>query len=108
MRDLVQQVGERVGALATAKAVYGEPVERGEITVIPVARATWGFGGGSGGDTAQQGAGGGGGGWVQPIGFIEVRPQGAQFKPIRDPRRTALLGAAAATAAALMLRRLGG
>jgi uncharacterized spore protein YtfJ len=73
MTDLVQRVGERVGALATAKAVFGEPVERGAITVIPVARATWGFGGGSGGDASQQGAGGGGGGWVVPVGYIEVR-----------------------------------
>jgi uncharacterized spore protein YtfJ len=108
MTDLVQRIGERVGALATARAVFGDPVERGGVTVIPVARATWGFGGGSGGDSVQQGSGGGGGGWVVPIGYIEVRDDGARFKPIRDPRRTALLGAAAATAAALMLRRFGG
>jgi uncharacterized spore protein YtfJ len=105
MSDLVQRIGERVGALATAKAVFGEPVERGGITVIPVAKATWGFGGGSGADATQQGSGGGGGGWVVPIGYIEVRDDGARFKPIRDPRRAVVLAGVAAAAATLALRR---
>ena len=64
----------------------GQPVERSGVTVIPVAKATWGFGGGSGGEAGKEGAGGGGGGFVAPLGYIEVRESGAKFKRIRDPR----------------------
>ena len=70
----------------TASAVFGQPVERSGITVIPVAKATWGFGGGSGGEDGKEGTGGGGGGFVAPLGYIEVRESGATFKRIRDPR----------------------
>ena len=38
----------KLGAVARAATVFGEPVERGGITVIPVAKARWGFGGGAG------------------------------------------------------------
>lgn len=96
--DFISQLAERVGASFRASAVFGKPVERGGVTVIPVARVRWGFGGGSGGEGEQLGTGGGGGGTVSPIGYIEVRKTGAEFKPIRD-RRLLVLGATVAMGA---------
>lgn len=93
--EFVERLADRIGASMKASAVFGQPVERSGITVIPVAKATWGFGGGSGGEAGKEGAGGGGGGFVLPLGYIEVRESGAKFKRIRDPR---LLAAAAAAA----------
>jgi uncharacterized spore protein YtfJ len=72
--------------------------------VIPVARATWGFGGGSGEGDGQTGSGGGGGGAVRPIGYIEVRDGSAEFKPLRTGPPSALV-AAAALAGGLALAR---
>src|SRR3954454_7189618 len=86
----VQRLAKRTSGAASAKAVFGEPVDRDGLTVIPVAKATWGFGGGTGGDATNQGAGGGGAGITRPIGFIEVRADGARFVPIRDLRLSAL------------------
>ena len=103
--DFVQRLAERVGASARASTVFGEPVERERVTVIPVARATWGFGGGSGSDAGQQGSGGGGGGLVSPLGYIEVRDDGADFKPLRDPRIGVLRAAVAGGIVGLLLRR---
>lgn len=103
--DFVRRLGERVGASARAAAVFGEPVEREGVTVIPVARAAWGFGGGSGGDAANQGSGGGGGSLVSPSGFIEVRADGAEFKPLRDPRMAAVVAGAVVSLAGLVLLR---
>ncbi len=40
------RLAERLGATAAASAVFGTPVERNGVTVIPVARVRWGFGGG--------------------------------------------------------------
>jgi uncharacterized spore protein YtfJ len=92
----IERLAQRVGATAGAKAVFGEVVERDGVSVIPVARAVWGFGGGGGTSAGEEGAGGGGGGAVRPIGYIEVRSGEASFRPIRDPR---LLGAAAVAVA---------
>lgn len=105
MDDLVQRLAERLGLPARASAVFGDAVERSGVTVIPVAKASWGFGGGSGGEVANQGSGGGGGAVVAPIGFIEVRQDEARFVPIRDPRLTALRLAVAACAFGWMARR---
>ena len=83
-------MAEKLGAVARAATVFGEPVERDGITVIPVAKARWGFGGGAGqrkdegaGGKQEDGAGGGGGVQVTPVGFIEIKNSEANFRPIR-------------------------
>ena len=76
-------MAEKLGAVARAATVFGEPVERAGITVIPVAKARWGFGGGEGHRKDEDGAGGGGGVQVTPVGFIEIKDQAANFRPIR-------------------------
>jgi uncharacterized spore protein YtfJ len=48
VNELLERVGETVGKRAQASAVFGEPVQREGVTVIPVARARFGFGGGGG------------------------------------------------------------
>ena len=87
------RLAERLGANAAASAVFGAPVERDGVTVIPVARVRWGFGGGGGGgrkDKAQDGWGGGGGVQAVPLGFIEVKDGGAQYRRVHDPLRLAI------------------
>ena len=76
-------MAEKLGAVARAATVFGEPVERAGITVIPVAKARWGFGGGAGQRKDEDGAGGGGGVQVTPVGFIEIKNDEANFRPIR-------------------------
>ena len=69
--------------------VFGDPVEREGITVIPVAKARFGFGGGggAGGREGEEGSGGGGGGGalVNPVGYIELHDGAARFKRISSP-----------------------
>ncbi len=95
----VERLAKRTGATAKASAIFGKPVKRGGVTVIPVARARWGFGGGSGVSPEGSGGGGGGAGWVSPVGYIEVRDGEAVFKaiPNRGPLGVAIaaLGVAA-------------
>jgi uncharacterized spore protein YtfJ len=75
--------------------VYGEPVHHGDTTVIPVAKAAYGFGAGGGvrqsprsaqgaSSSAEsagpaQGGGGGGGARLTPIGALEIGPRGTRF-----------------------------
>ena len=106
---LLQRIGDAVGGRAMVSAVFGEPVEREGITVIPVAKARFGFGGGGGGGAREgdegSGGGGGGGAFVSPVGFIEVRDGTAQFKRISST--VDLLALVVATSlTALTIRRL--
>ena len=107
--ELLQRIGQTVGDKANVSTVFGDPVERAGITVIPVAKARFGFGGGGGGGArgSQEGSGGGGGGGavVSPVGYIEVREGTAQFKRISSSADLVALVAAAALAA-LAARRL--
>jgi uncharacterized spore protein YtfJ len=109
VNELLERIGETVGRRAQVSAVFGEPVEREGLTVIPVARARFGFGGGGGSGSREgdEGAGGGGGGGaaVNPVGYIEVRDDTAEFKRITTPTDVLAL-AVAASAAALTIKRL--
>jgi uncharacterized spore protein YtfJ len=107
--ELLRRIGQTVGDKANVSAVFGEPVEREGITVIPVAKSRFGFGGGGGAGVGggQEGSGGGGGGGalVSPVGYIEVRDGNARFKRISSPVDLLALVATAALAA-LAVRRL--
>ena len=101
----VASLAEKVGAQASINAVFGEPIHREGLTVVPVAKVRWGFGGGAGrgpmptagtstGETSGEpelegatsgggsGQGGGGGVTADPIGWLEITDDGAEFKPI--------------------------
>ncbi len=94
----VGELADRVGAAATVKAVFGEPVERDGVTVIPVAKASWGFGGGGGGEGKDEGHGGGGGASAGPQGFIEIEGGRATYRPIRSPLRSGAVALVAVAA----------
>lgn len=94
VKAFVEQLGHVLGAEANVATVFGQPVERSDSTVIPVARVRYGVGGGVGlgprakNDAGQPQRGGGAGGGVQitPAGFIHIRNGSAEFQSIPDPR----------------------
>jgi uncharacterized spore protein YtfJ len=86
---LLRTLSERLGAVADARAVFGEPVTQGDVTVIPVARIVGGFGGGGGPEIPRaghvKGGLGAGAAFVTlPIGFIEIRQGHARFRRLQD------------------------
>jgi len=106
--DLLQRISRAVGESARVSAVFGEPVDREGITVIPVAKARFGFGGGADtGEREKKGGGGGGGGGaaVTPVGYIEIHDRTARFRRIPNPLELAAL-VAAASLAVLVIRRV--
>ena len=82
--SLLDRLAQRLGSTANAATIFGAPVARGDVTVIPVARAAYGFGGGSGTKGGSEGSGGGGGVRVAPVGYIEMQPGVVLYRPIRD------------------------
>ena len=112
--DLIEMLANKVGLHAATSAVFGEPVEHDGVTVIPVAKVRWGFGGGSGRGIEEgsengeigEGSGGGGGVMASPLGFIEMRDGRADFRRTHDPVSAVPIILAAAAAAWVVLRGL--
>ena len=108
---LLERLAELVSARAGVQAVFGEPIRQDNLTVVPVARLRWGFGGGGGRADAPptgpaSGSGGGGGAAGDPIGYREIGPEGATFRPIRDPYPSPLFLIACGLTASIVLRAL--
>ncbi len=82
--DLLERVADKIGMHVGARAVFGEPVERDGVTVIPVAQTIIGTGAGSGSSSNEEvGAGGGGGALSRPLGYIEISGGGARYVPLQ-------------------------
>jgi uncharacterized spore protein YtfJ len=109
VNELLERIGGTVGERAQVSTIFGEPVEREGVTVVPVAKARFGFGGGGGSGTREggegSGRGGGGGVAVSPIGYIEVRDRSSEFKRISSPIDLLAL-VAAASVALIAVRRV--
>ncbi len=111
--QFVERLADHVGARAAVAAIFGEPIGRGDLTVVPVGRVRWGFAGGrgSGGDPVGEGAfgsGSGGAGVVvaDPIGYLEIGPAGVSFRPIAQPYPSPLVVLLSGIAATLVIRAL--
>ncbi len=109
--QLVDSLIERIGGRAGVEAAFGTPIERGDTTVIPVARVRWAFGAGGGtppatADLPNPGGGTGAGGMVgvEPIGYLELKSSGATFSSIADPKPSPLFLLAVGVMVSMMLR----
>lgn len=91
--ELLARLAERVGARFDASNVFGTPVERDGVTVIPVAAIRFGLGGGGGSDPqkGQDGEGGGAAGSASATGYIELKDGRSRFVPVIRPARMLLL-----------------
>lgn len=111
-QEKANELMEKLFVVASPEAVFGEPVEAGEYTVITCSEASvglgFGFGGGGGfgdeelaageaedkqpatGGGYGAGGGGGGGSLARPVAAIEVGPHGVRVEPIIDPTKIAL------------------
>ena len=83
---------------ASVERAFGDPIERTERTVVPVARVVYGFGGGFGssvpgtesadaGSAPEEGGGGGGGAVTQPLGVLEITDHETRFVRFTDWKR---------------------
>jgi uncharacterized spore protein YtfJ len=93
LRNVLDQLHES----GDARTVYGEPVEREGVTVIPVARIGYGFGGGFGRGDEESDAGSGGGIGAglgaSPVGVVEITDHDTRFVPIPGRRQQAMVAA---------------
>lgn len=107
-QTFVERLASSIQTNANARQIIGDPVERNGVTIIPVARVSWSFGGGGFGQGATERGGGGGGARATSIGYIEVRDGASEFKPIHDPGdvATLILAGLAGVVAGVVLAKL--
>jgi uncharacterized spore protein YtfJ len=105
--DTFNRLVESLGGTASASAVFGDPIEKDGVTVIPVAMVVGGGGGGAGpmeGGGGAEGGGGGFGGMSRPAGVYVVRGDGVEWQPAID---VTILGLALIALVGVMARVLG-
>jgi uncharacterized spore protein YtfJ len=120
--DFLENLASQFGVNASVKNVFGEPVQSGDKTIIPVAQIAYGLGGGYGQgnkngkpllqaatDTEQnngkgEGAGGGGGMAARPKGVYEITSAGTRFIPVTDAKQI-MIGIAIGFVLSAFLRR---
>lgn len=96
--ELVRQVAGQVKS-ANTEVIFGETRTFQDVSVIPVAKLSYGVGGGGGGgagdgEHVSAGSGGGGGLGVRakPMGYLLIEPSGVRYEPIIDKTMVVLAG----------------
>ncbi len=104
--NFLEKLASQFGQNASVKNVFGDPIQAGDKTIIPVAQIAYGLGGGYGqgnkklknkpaanpaetptqadDNTIGEGAGGGGGMYAKPKGVYEVTPACTRFIPANN------------------------
>lgn len=115
-----EKLSEKLHSDVGVQRAYGEPIEFEGRKIIPVANISYhyGFGEGGGGEDqpaqgenpdengmASGGYGYGGGSKAEPVGVIEITPDGTAFLPV-NPRRELAKGIALGVVIGLVLARL--
>lgn len=109
----IHELLDRARDSITVTRVYGEPIERDGVLVIPAASVQGGGGGGSGTGTGPGGEGegtGSGGGYgirARPVGVFVVRDGDVKWQPAVDPNRIVAAMALVGVVALLVRRSLG-
>ena len=91
LRDFFGSLIAGLKESAQVKTVFGEPIRIDNRTIIPVAKAGFGFGSlpvrGAASDTESPPDGGtraGGAAATSPLGVLDISPEGTQFVAIPD------------------------
>ena len=104
----VMETIERAKDMLTVKRVFGEPVEKDGVTLIPAARVQGGAGGGGGEGPQGQGSGSGSGFGVnaKPVGAFVIEDGNVVWRPAIDVNRIVLGGQIIAIVALLVMRSI--
>lgn len=109
----IMEMAEKSKDSATVKRVFGDPVEHGDVLVIPVARIAHGGGGGSGQGEREKGESGSGSGSgsgygvsATPAGVYVVKDGDVRWQPAVDVNRIVIGGQIVAVVLLLTLRSI--
>jgi uncharacterized spore protein YtfJ len=87
----------------SVKRVYGDPIEREGLTIVPAADVR---GGGGGGADSENNGGGGFGLSARPVGVFVVKGGDVEWSPAVDVNRISMMGIVAGIVGLLVLRSI--
>jgi uncharacterized spore protein YtfJ len=103
-----KEILEHARDALTVRRVFGDPIEKEGVLIVPVARVMGGAGSGSG-EEREGGGRGGGGGWggvAAPAGVYVIDGQDVRWQPAVDVNRVVLGGQVAFVVGLLVLRSI--
>jgi uncharacterized spore protein YtfJ len=98
--NVTEMLNEARDAMSV-KRVYGDPIERDGLTIVPAADVR---GGGGGGADAENNGGGGFGLTARPVGVFIVKGEEVTWEPAVDVSRISIMGLMVGIVALLVLR----
>lgn len=97
INELLSTTMEKIRTMVDANTIIGQPIQTGDVTLIPVSRLSFGFaGGGSDFVTKNQkpgadntfGGGTGASAKLEPVAFLIVRGDNVKLLPVAPPPAT--------------------
>lgn len=97
INELMSMTMEKIRTMVDANTIIGQPIQTGDVTLIPVSRLSFGFaGGGSDFTTKNQkpgadntfGGGTGASAKLEPVAFLIVRGDNVKLLPVAPPPAT--------------------
>ena len=95
LNDMMRSAMEKVREMVDTNTIVGQPIITPDgITIIPLTRASFGFGGGGSDwparDKTGVGGGGGAGVRVEPVGFLIIKDGNIRMLNVTPPANTTL------------------
>jgi uncharacterized spore protein YtfJ len=100
--NVTEMLNEARDAISV-KRVYGDPIERDGLTIVPAASVR---GGGGGGGDSENNGGGGFGLTARPVGVFVVKGDEVHWEPAVDVSRISMMGLMVGIVALLVLRSI--
>jgi uncharacterized spore protein YtfJ len=98
LSEILKTALDQMQYIAKTKTIFGDPIEIGDITLIPVSKVSIGFAAGGANSEKKSGAGTGTGGGVQvtPVAFISISGEKVQIHSLEksDPTFSKILSMA--------------
>ncbi len=95
--DLMSNIVEKVRQIADVNTIVGQPIQTGEVTIIPLSQLSVGVGSGGTEFTSKHkkpednncfGGGAGAGVSLTPVGFLVVKGDSVRLLPVAPPAAT--------------------
>jgi hypothetical protein len=84
----VQELLTQAREVMTVKRVFGDPIEKNGLTIIPVANVLGGAGGGGPASSGETAVGGGVGLWATPAGVYVIKGDTVTWQPALNLNRS--------------------
>ena len=97
INELMGTTMEKIKTMMDANTIIGEPIQTGDVTLIPVSRLSFGFAGGGSDFVTKNhkpgidntfGGGSGASAKLEPVAFLIVRGENVKLLPVAPPPAT--------------------